>query len=122
MENKLNKSAKRILNFPDVVLENGSYIGNHFYVAFALEYMGYGYLHRGDYQNAYVAYEAAAEKFSGTVFEEQCKDNMAKIEQKRGNPDAEVGFHRPPMVKIYDETLFYPPVQALSSELPVSHS
>ena len=62
--------------------------------------MGYGYLRRGDYQNAYGAYEAAAEKFSGTIFSDSdtvkhCKDNMAKIERKQENPDAVIDFYTP---------------------------
>ena len=88
-------------------------------VARALEYMGYGYLRRGDYQNANGAYEAAAEKYLGTVdahVAKVCKDNMAKIERKRGNPGAVVGFYRP--LLDVDITLFYPPLpnQAFTSE------
>ena len=82
--------------------------------------MGYGYLRRGDYQNAYGAYEAAAEKYLGTIdshFGELCKNNMAKIEWKQVNPDEVVGFYRPSFE--VDRTLFYPPV---ASELPISHS
>jgi len=45
----------------EISLMKASYVGNRFTVAQALEYMGYGYLRRGDYQNAYGAYEAAAE-------------------------------------------------------------
>jgi hypothetical protein len=51
----------------EISLINASYIGDRLQVARALEYMGYGYLRRGDYQNAYGAYEAAAEKYLGTV-------------------------------------------------------
>lgn len=55
--------------------------------AIDLEYMGYGYLRRGDYDNAYGVYEAAAEHYCGTVDEEldktvtACKDNMEKIKE-----------------------------------------
>ena len=107
----------------ELSLMKASYVGNRFRVAQTLEYMGYGYLRRGDYQNAYGAYEAAAEQYLGTVdadIMELCKDNMARIEQKQGNPDAVVGFYRPDLD--VDETLFYPPVQASASELPVSGS
>jgi tetratricopeptide (TPR) repeat protein len=52
----------------EISLMKASYIGRRFTVARALEYMGYGYLRRGDYQNAYGAYEAAAEKYIGTVY------------------------------------------------------
>jgi len=58
--------------------------------------MGYGYLRRGDYQNAYGAYEAAAEKYPGTVSvsgEERCKENMARIKRKQANTDAVIGFY-----------------------------
>ena len=115
----------KVWKYIEIILEYASFIGNLFAVGIALECMGYGYLRRGDYQNAYVAYEAAAGKYSGTTFAtyvERCKDNMAKIEQRRENPDTEVGFHRPPPLLAYDNTLFYPPVQGLSSELPVSPS
>ena len=84
--------------------------------------MGYGYLRRGDYQNAYVAYEAAAEKYLCTAdacVAELCKSNMAKIVQKRRNPGTIVGFYRPDME--IDRTLFYPPsVQAFASKIPIS--
>ena len=79
----------------EIALTNASYIGDRINVARALEYMGYGYLRRGDYQNAYSSYEAAAEKYLGTVdarVAEQCKRNMTKIERKQGSPDTVVGF------------------------------
>ena len=85
--------------------------------------MGYGYLRRGDYQNAYGAYEAAAENYSGTVYPggaEWCKDNMARIERKQESPDTVVGFYRPSMN--IDETFFYPPVQEFAGKSPISHS
>ena len=94
----------------ETALNNASYIGNRIQVARALDYMGYGYLRRGDYQNAYGAYEAAAEKYLGTVdarAAEQCKDNMARIELKQGNPDDVIGFYRPLLDYQFD-TLFYP--------------
>jgi tetratricopeptide (TPR) repeat protein len=111
----------------EISLMNASYIGDRLHVARALDYMGYGYLRRGDYQNAYGAYEAAAEKYLGTIDaddSEVCKNNMARIKEKQGNPDTVVGFYRPTLdIDIdIDETLFYPPVQALASELPVSDS
>jgi hypothetical protein len=100
-----------------------SYTGNRLNIARALEYMGYGYLRRGGYQNAYGAYEAAAERYLGTVDAynvQLCKDNMARIELKQGNPDAVVGFYRPRFGS--DQALFYPLVQASASELPTSGS
>jgi len=107
-----------------IALMKASYTGDRFNIARALEYMGYGYLRRGDYQNAYGAYEAAAKKYLGTAHADRaggrCKDNMASIERKQGNPDAVVGFYRPRMD--INKTLFYPPVQASASELPISGS
>jgi hypothetical protein len=50
----------------EIALVKASHIGKRYNVAYALEYMGYGYLCRGDYHNAYGAYEAAAEKYLGT--------------------------------------------------------
>ena len=108
----------------ETALTNASYIGNRVQVARALDYMGYGYLRRGDYRNAYGAYESAAEKYLGTVDTRAvklCKDNMAKIELKQGKPDTVVGFYRP-LLDI-DRTLFYaPPVQTFASEPSNSHS
>jgi tetratricopeptide (TPR) repeat protein len=100
----------------EISLMKASYIGNRLTVARALEYMGYGYLRRGDYQNAYGAYEAAAEKYIGTVYAntsgEKCKDNMARIKQKQENTDTVIGFHRPGSI---DRTPFYPPAQEPAS-------
>jgi len=101
-----------------IALMKASYTGNRLTITRALEYMGYGYLRRGDYRNAYGAYEAAAD---GTVEADfACEENMARIERKQGNPDTVVGFFRPAMNN--DKTLFYPPVQASPSELPISDS
>ena len=73
--------------------------------------MGYGYLRRGDYLNAYGAYKAAAESYLGTDIEEpnstNCKDNMAKIKDMQKNPDSNVGFNRPGN-DINWPSLFYP--------------
>ena len=105
----------------EISLTNASYIGDRYQVALALECMGYGYLRRGDYQNAYGAYEAAVEKFLGTtanVF--RCKQNMARIERKRENPDAVIDFYTPSLDR--EITLFYPPVQAFASEPPICHT
>ena len=104
----------------EIALLNASYVGHRLIVARALDYMGYGYLRRGDYQNAYGAYEAAAEKYFDTIdnrFGELCKKNMAKIEWKQANPDGDVGFYRPPFE--IDRTFFYP---SIASELSISHS
>ena len=118
--NKDTKAWKQI----EIALMKASYVGDRLYIARALEYMGYGYLRRGDYQNAYGAYDAAAERYLSTDHADisggRCKNNMARIEQKQGNPDAVVGFYRPDFD--IDETLFYPPVQVSTSELPISSS
>jgi len=82
--------------------------------------MGYGYLRRGDYRNAYGAYEATADGAVEARLAERCKKNMARIERKQGNPDTVIGFSRPGMDN--DKTPFYPPVQASPSELPISDS
>jgi tetratricopeptide (TPR) repeat protein len=94
-------------NYTELALMNASHVGNRLYIARALESMGYGYLRRGDYENAYGAYEAAAEKYRGTVetyVETRCKDNMARIKWKQRNPDAQVGFYRHSMD--VDKSLF----------------
>ena len=100
----------------EMCLMKASHLGNRGDSATALEYMGYGYLRRGDYLNAYGAYEAAAEKYLGTVDEKPdgttCKDNrdMAKIKDKQRNLDLNVGFQRPRLDNNY-LSLFYPAVQ-----------
>ena len=83
----------------EISLMKNSHLGNRRYNAIAWEYMGYGYLRRGDYLNAYDAYEAAAGNY--LVSEESladattCKDNMTKIKDKQRNPGLNVGFESP---------------------------
>jgi len=100
-----------------ISLTKASYIGDRLLSAQALEYMGYGYLRRGDYQSAYGAYEAAAEKYLGTIYAntsgERCKDNMAGIKKKQENTARVIGFRR--HGADVDDTLFYPPFQASAS-------
>jgi tetratricopeptide (TPR) repeat protein len=99
----------------EIALMKASYVGNWLQVARALEYMGYGYLRRGEYQNAYGAYEAAAEKYLGTIdalCEMRCKESMARIKQKLENTEVVVGFYRHALD--VDKSLFYPLVQAES--------
>jgi tetratricopeptide (TPR) repeat protein len=116
---KTNQDSKA-WKYIKIALINASYIGARLNVGHALVYMGYGYLRRGDYQNAYGAYDAAAEKYSGTIYAgsgQHCKENMARIKRKQRNPDEVVGFYRHFLDR--DNTLFYPSVQAFASELPV---
>ena len=97
--------------YMEISLTKSLELGNRLNSASTLEYMGYGYLRRGDYPNAYGAYEAAAESYLGTVDEEldgtTCKDNMAKIKDMQSNPDLNVGFKRPRFDNDYP-SLFYP--------------
>jgi tetratricopeptide (TPR) repeat protein len=82
----------------EISLMKNSLLGSQRDKATALEYMGYGYLRRGDYLNAYGAYEAAAENYRGTdeeLYCQTCKDNMVKVKDKQKNPDLDVGFVRP---------------------------
>ena len=108
----------------EIALTNASYIGDRHHVARALEYMGYGYLRRGDYQNAYGAYEASVDMDPGSRFLnlDLCKENMDRIKRKQGNPDTVIGFYKPPDPGSTNKILFYPPVQAFASEPPVSQS
>ena len=95
----------------EISLINASYIGDRLNVARALDYMGYGYLRRGDYQNSYGAYEAASEKYFGTVKADvaiRCKNNIAEIKRKLESPDAIIGFFRPAM-DIDRSSFYYPP-------------
>jgi len=109
-------SANRDLEawkYTEVALVEASRVGNRLHTARALELMGYGYLRRGDYENAYGAYKAAGEKYRGTVdadAEANCKDNMARIKRKQRNPDEEIGFYRSRLD--VDRSFFYPPLQS----------
>jgi tetratricopeptide (TPR) repeat protein len=95
-------------------LMKASLVGNQLITARALELMGYGYLRRGDYENAYGAYEAAAEKYSGTIYgETRCQDNMARIRRKQRDPDLDVGFKRHGTDP--DRSLFYSLSRAAAS-------
>ena len=97
--------------YMEISLTKNLELGNRRDSARTLEYMGYGYLRRGDYLNAYGAYEAAAESYLGTVDEEpdgtKCKDNMTRIKDMQKNPDLNVGFKRP-RDDINWPSLFYP--------------
>ncbi|KDR74248.1 hypothetical protein GALMADRAFT_70662 [Galerina marginata CBS 339.88] len=96
-------------NFLEIHLTKARHIGNPKHIAIALEYMGYGYLRQGDYQNAYSAYQAAASQYHSNSFpwaEQKCKDTMASINQKQANPDSVVGFNRP--IPDINKSLFYP--------------
>jgi tetratricopeptide (TPR) repeat protein len=108
----------------EISLMKNSHLGNRLGSARSLEYMGYGYLRRGDYLNVYGAYEAAAENYLGTVVEEldgtACKDNMAKIKDKQANPDLDDGFKRPRMDKDWP-SLFYPAVKTFPNDTTSSH-
>jgi tetratricopeptide (TPR) repeat protein len=98
--------------YVEIALMKASHVGDRITIAHALQHMGYGYLCRGDYQNAYGAYEAAVENYNGTVYawaNKHCKDNMARIQQKLTNPNVVVGFHR--HQSDCDKSFFYPPVQ-----------
>jgi len=97
--------------YMEIALTKNLELGNRSFSASTLEYMGYGYLRRGDYLNAYNAYKAASESFLGTVDEEPdgttCKENMAKIKDKQKNPNLNVGFKRPRTDSNWS-SLFYP--------------
>ncbi|KAJ3513168.1 hypothetical protein NLJ89_g3100 [Agrocybe chaxingu] len=107
----------------EVALMKASHVGTRLTIARALQYMGYGYLRRGDYKNAYGAYETAAKKYLGTTntrVEDRCKENMTRIQQKEENPDAVVGFYRPHMD--VDKSFFYPHFQVSASDAPIPGS
>ena len=101
--------------YMEISLTKNLELGNRRDSASTLEYMGYGYLRKGDYLTAYGAYEAAAESYLGTVDEEPdgttCKDNMAKIKDMQTNPDLNIGFKRPRHDNDYP-SLFYPSASA----------
>ena len=97
--------------YMEISLAKNLELGNRRDSARTLEYMGYGYLRRGDYVNAYDAYKASAESYLGTIDEEpycnKCTVNMAKIKDMQNNPDLNVGFERP-RGDINWLSLFYP--------------
>ena len=107
----------------EISLSNNLELGNRRNSAGTLEYMGYGYLRKGDYLNAYGAYKAAAESYLGTVDEEPdgttCKDNMAKIKDMQKNPNLNVGFKRPRFDMDWP-SLFYPGAAASVKNSPVN--
>ncbi|KDR71140.1 hypothetical protein GALMADRAFT_75384 [Galerina marginata CBS 339.88] len=108
--------------YVEISLTKATHVGNRPKIAQSLEYMGYGYLRRSDYRNAYAAYEAAAQKYLGigddwaSWLVKNCEDNMSRIKQKQTNPRVVVGFIRPS----YDfrESPFYPPGSIPASDLP----
>jgi len=105
----------------EISLMKASYIGNRLLIAHALEYIAYGYLRTGDYQNAYGAYEAAAKTYFGTVWAHvtsRCEENMARIKGKEENPDMDMDFYRPAL-DLNSGILFYP-LQVSASELAIS--
>ena len=65
-----NKETE-VWKYIEISLTKHLELGNRRDNARTLEYMGYEYLRRGDYFNAYGAYEAAAESYLGTVDEKQ---------------------------------------------------
>ena len=104
----------------EVSLMMAAQVGNRGEVAKALEYMGYGYLRRGDYESAYEAYEAAAVEYcksSEAWVEERCWDNMARIKRKREEEDVVIGFRRPHLS--VEKSLFYGPVPVSVVNVPV---
>ena len=83
--------------YMEISLTKNFELGNRRDSAITLEYMGYGYLRRGDYLKAYGAYEAAEESYLGTVDEDpyctKCKIMMAKIKDMHWQKNP--GFERP---------------------------
>ena len=63
--------------YVEIFLTKNLELGNRRERAITLAYMGYGYLRRGEYLNAYGAYEAAAESYVGTVNEHGPVTQMA---------------------------------------------
>ena len=98
---------KEGLKYMEISLTKSLELGNRRDSAATLEYLGYGYLRRGDYVKAYGAYEAAAGNYLGTDSGEwdcsRCKENMVGIKHMQKNP----GFKRPRW-DINWQTLFYP--------------
>lgn len=109
-------------SYIETALMKYSLLGNRRGSAIALEYMGHGYLRRGDYLNAYDAYEAAAGKYLGipqqASSETRCKKNMAEIKRKQRNPSLDVGYERPYLDN--DKFLFYPAVKTLAGPGDIS--
>ncbi|PPQ97464.1 hypothetical protein CVT26_002812 [Gymnopilus dilepis] len=99
----------------ELAFMKASHVGDQHSVVLALDYLGYGYLRKGDYRNALDAYEAAVGKWAGTnelKSEKYCKENILKVKEKQLTPDAVIGFHRPGLDN--DDSLFYPPSSSQS--------
>jgi len=83
----------------------------------ALSWFGHMYLHSGAYADAYLAFEAAVEKYADLgdesldrqLFEPRCRENMGNIKLKQENPDLRIGFYRPRGDRNWQRDLFYPP-------------
>ena len=89
-----NRDAKA-WEYIEMALMKASCIGDWLLAALALEYVSYGYLHKGDYQNVYGAYEVAAKKYVGTAYpydEERCNGNMARIKHTNSDICCHVTF------------------------------
>jgi len=96
------------------------YVGAVCAVADVLSCFGHMYLHTVAYSDAYLAFEAAAEKYvdlgdespARQEYESRCRENMERIKLKQKNPDQRIGFYRPRGDRdAYGglSTLFYPP-------------
>ena len=97
-------------------LSTRQYIGEVLGVAEAFDLFGLLYLHQGTYADAYAAYEAAAEMYTGmdenVTRVQRCRSNMERIKTKQSNPDEDIGFHRPESVRDW-HILFFPTAPSL---------
>jgi len=100
----------------ETCLRTRQYVGEMLGVAVTFSDFGYMYLHTGAYSDAYLAFEAAAEKYADLgdkspdrqTHEPRCRENMERIKLKQENPDRRIGFYRPRGARAEDD-LFYPP-------------
>ncbi|KIM42785.1 hypothetical protein M413DRAFT_444444 [Hebeloma cylindrosporum] len=83
--------------YADIALMKASYTGDQYTAGEALQLMGYGYIRKGDYENAYSAYEAAYKKYSpaNDIDLARCCKYMGEIDSLRGlDPAKQIGVHR----------------------------
>ncbi|EDR09014.1 uncharacterized protein LACBIDRAFT_326687 [Laccaria bicolor S238N-H82] len=105
---KINPTRRwELLKMRGSVPDDVAQVGNRSEVAKGLEYMGYGYLLRGDYGRCYEGAAIAYCKLGEAWVEERCR--VARIKRKREENDVVIGFRRPHLS--VEKSLFYGPVQ-----------
>ena len=108
----------------EIVLMKAAYTGDRLGITCALEYMGYGYLRSGDYQMRMVPMTLQPRNTLVLTMPKLvgrgARITWPGLSGSRGILTQSLAF--PGLAWTPIKTLFYPPVQASASELPVSSS